>query len=281
MAWLTPLLVVFTLLLTPLYGYTQTPQTTLDRKAPTAKSLVNWWMPLPGFSYGKYLYDIMGGPPLTLTNMGTDGTTSGWGRPTRQKSVAEIRFDGTLDILVTPVNSASFPPYYTLLVWVRSQGSWPGSYATIWTAENGGGNLFISNGHLVTYSTGTIDAAPTQLATDTWYQVGLVLTPTHQRLYVNCRLDAEVATGVPAGVSTFYHAFGSKVDTTSPLSGRMNDMKFYNRGLSAGEICAAMQESQLGHPQLLPNTYAMRGNNPLGFLAMRVKNKFFPFFKPQ
>jgi Concanavalin A-like lectin/glucanases superfamily len=248
-------------------------QPRVDRSAPSAQGLVGWWRVLPGLSGGPRWYDLMGRFPATLTNMTTTG--SGWAATTRPGGDGEMRFDGINDNVQTPANSAIMPPYYTMLVWIRSRGAWPGSYALIWEAVGGGANLFLNAGHLATYSAGSIDPAPTSLALDTWYQLGLVMTTTQQQLYIDCRLDAQTAISGPMAANPFSHVFGAKLDLTNPLSGSMDDMKFYRRGLSASEICAARRQSQRGDPQLLPPAL-------LGLLAqvLRTPSAFFPFFSP-
>lgn len=251
-----------------------TAQPQVDRSAPTARGLIGWWRAMPTLSGGRLWYDLLGRSPGTLTNMTTAG--SGWAPTTRPGGAWEVRFDGVNDRVQTPANSAIMPPYYTMLLWIRSQGAWPGGYGTAWEAEGGGANLFIANAHLVTYGAGTIDgAAPTVLATNTWYHVGVVMTTTHQQLYLNCRLEAQVTISGPMAANPISHTFGSKVDTTSPLPCAMDDMKFYNRGLSASDICASMRQSQRGDPQLLPPGL-------LGLLAQvrRTPSAFFPFFSP-
>jgi hypothetical protein len=269
--------------LTPLWAYAQTPQTTLDRTAPLAKGLTAWFKAIPKFNGGKYMYDIMGGPPIQLTNMGNAGTTSGWAGPTQTFHTGEIRFDGVDDNMSTPANSAIMPPFYSMLLWMKMAANAPGDYALLWEAVNGNASLYITNNNQIAAYAGAIslDPATTVLSINTWYHIAVVST-TQVRAYVNCRLDGTAAGAGPLSASAFSHLFGMNSSTGSKFTGSMNDMRFYNRSLTGEEVCAAMQESKRGDPQLLPTLYSGKGGNVLGFvLATFTKGRFFPFFRAQ
>src|SRR4030095_3631668 len=63
----------------------------VNRSAPTARGLSNWWKTVPGLAGAGRLYDLMGGPPLVLTNMAAAGT-SGWAPTPRHGRGAGQRF---------------------------------------------------------------------------------------------------------------------------------------------------------------------------------------------
>jgi Concanavalin A-like lectin/glucanases superfamily len=257
-------------------------QSQVNRAAPTASGLINWWRIQPGTSGGSALYDLMGGPPALLRNMTSAGTTSGWGATTRLGGLGEIRFDGNDDNLATPTNSATFPAYFSIALWMKLTGAPASDYSLLWEGVNGGGNLFITpTGRLATYSAaGFIDPAPTTLNGQTWYHIALVMTTAQLQLYINCRLDASVGISAPNPATLFFHTFGNKMTPASRFPGVMDDMKFYNRGLSQPELCTLMHESMRGEPTLLrPPLLALpllvSGGAPSG-----ARGKFFPFFSP-
>jgi Concanavalin A-like lectin/glucanases superfamily len=187
--------------------------------------------------------------------MGTAGTTSGWATTTRPGSAYELRFDGLDDNLSTPVNSAIMPPYFSMLFWMKLTANAPSDYALLWEAIGGGASLFLNNtNRLATYvgsGPSIIDPAATTLALQTWYHLAVVSNATQVQLYINCRLDATTTGAGALTASAFYHIFGNKPTPASRFTGAMQDMKFYNRGLAASEVCTVMRESARGEPTLL------------------------------
>jgi hypothetical protein len=207
--------------------------------------------------------------------MGTAWTTSGWALSTRSGSAFEIRFDGNDDNLSTPVASARMSPYFSMLLWIKLTANAPSDYALLWEATNGGASLFLNNtNRLATYvGAAALDPAVTTLALQTWYHIALVSIPSQVQVYINCRLDASTSGAGPLNPSAFYHIFGNKPTPASRFTGAMQDMKFYNRGLSATEICTVMRESARGEPTLLRPSLLAFGLAPSGVLGT-----FFPFF---
>lgn len=251
----------------------------VNLQAPTARGLVAWWRDVPGATGGRFLYDLMGGPPLALTNMGTAGTTSGWATTTRPGSAFEVRFDGIDDNLSTPANSARMSPYFSMLLWIKLTANAPSDYALLWEAISGGASLFVNNtNRLATYVGGSaIDPSATTLSLQTWYHIALVSTTSQVQVYVNCRLDATTTGAGALSASAFYHIFGNKPTPASRFTGAMQDMKFYNRSLAASEVCTVMRESARGEPTLLRPPLLALGLSP-ELAPSGALGNFFRFF---
>src|SRR4030095_9921266 len=252
----------------------------VNRSAPTARGLSNWWKTVPGLAGAGRLYDLMGGPPLVLTNMAAAGT-SGWAPTARQGGAAEMRFDGVDDLLATPANSSQMPPYFTIMMWLKLTGAFAGDYSLLWESVGGHGNIFgRSTGQLSTFTdSATIDGpAPTVLAQQTWYHVAMVVNSNELILYLNCQIEASTAMPGPFPPGAMSHQLGARPTPATLFTGVMDDIRFYTRVISQAELCTVMRESLRGDPVLLPRP------DPIAAVAQALvirKDRFFPFFQPR
>src|SRR5690349_1214055 len=78
-------------------------QNPINQDHPLNHGRVAWWLTLPGLEGGKYLYDLCGRSPGTLTNMTT--TSSGWRGTTRPGGYGHLLFDGSNDVVNMTVPS--------------------------------------------------------------------------------------------------------------------------------------------------------------------------------
>jgi len=176
----------------------------------------------------------------TLTNMNRSSA------PALGKLGQGLLFDGIDDYVLTgPL--ASSPTTETLALWVYPQAAGvivaELGQATINTgyhfiklgintALTFRGNIWNCAGSLVS---GTISL-------NTWYHLALAFTGSEERLYVNGALVSTVScTRTPP--TTQYLAFGATdsqtsggFDSTAYFTGKMDDVRLYNRALSASEI---------------------------------------------
>lgn len=248
----------------------------IDWNHPETQGLISNYIVLPGHFGGTIWWDIIGTNHGTQTNMAPPSTSTS-GRTlqtTRPGGVGEMRFDGSNNyIAATPCAVTTFP--YTMMGWVKLASTSltnttdevlfaitkPSGLEEAWVGYyrydgNGGYQL-----RLVTQGSGVVQAKYFSLTFDTiWHHICVQFVDnTTKNLYLdglNRTLtvsNGNTGTPTPSGLTTFN--IGNFLYNTSTLyqgvSGSIDDVRLYNRVLSAGEISAIYASSSIGLPPYL------------------------------
>ncbi|MGB9594852.1 MAG: LamG domain-containing protein, partial [Candidatus Poribacteria bacterium] len=190
---------------------------------------------------GTTLTDIYGGYNATLYNFASPPTsTSGWNTESAGKVLA---FDGTNDYCQT---SATFPTssVMTVSMWLKQESSGQSWRTFIKTTGNSDYGVFqirmrVSGPNKIELVDSTVNVrytSTTQLSWSQWYHIVAVFDGTNAYLYINGQLDGSTSswTAIPSGTYGIVIGYGRM--GSYPFSGRMDDIKIWNRALSPSEI---------------------------------------------
>lgn len=257
-------------------------------QSPLNRGLVSWWLNLPSLSGGGTTFrDIAGSNHGTLTSMATPSTsTSGWNRTTRRGGWGHLAFDGTNDYVGVPSSTQfDFAGDFSVSAWIYATASTAfvdavsratSSLAQQWALEQISGSRI--DFYLQT-SGGTYRAQnTTKWSVNMWHFVVGTLTGTTVRVYVDGVVGGTTATIT----GSFSSLPGTKVamgaagqNPANYWPGAIDDVRLYNRTLSALEVLALYQGSLQGYPQTL-NRIQLVGNAPVA--AAGGTGNMLPFF---
>ena len=196
-------------------------------------------------------YAFNEGTGTTLTDVsgrGHPGTLSGPTWSASGRTGGALAFDGVNDFVTVPDHSElDLTNAMTLEAWVN-----PSALGTTWRTV-----LFKEQAAHMTYAlyaststgrpTGQVyvggqrDArGPAALATGTWTHLAATYDNATLRLYVNGAQAATLATSGPATVSTGPLKLGGNAIWGEWFAGRIDDVRVYNRALSASEVQSDM-----------------------------------------
>jgi hypothetical protein len=174
----------------------------------------------------------------TMTSMtGAANTATG-------KVATALNFDGSSDYITVADNNALDLTQYTLTAWVKSDAGPNGSimkivdkennYSMNWSHFNGGPKCEHNDGG----GFDTTAGAATHPATGTWYFIVCTYDGANIKTYLDGTLVSSVASGTPVTSSTVL-AIGSYYSGNYKFDGLIDDVRIYNRPLSATEISDA------------------------------------------
>jgi hypothetical protein len=238
---------------------------------PLLRDLVGWWRAVPGMTGGTTWYDLMPAARHgTLTNM--TGTTSGWSATDRPGGYAQVNFDG-VDDYVSVGSTTDFQftnTTFTVTGWVKASNC-AATCSLVSKRQVGTGAWFLridtggTFSATTTGSSGPAGSRPTVTSTwadGRWRHFAAVITTDTTTIAANA---VNVYTnGVPDNGTlsqsdvyvpgTVPVTFGVQADNlATQLTGAMDDIRIYSRGLSDSEIAALYQQSVRGDPDLLPS----------------------------
>lgn len=185
------------------------------------------------------------GNNLTLTN--TTWTSSG-------HTGEAVSFNGTTSRAVAGINaSLSFPSGYSAMAWVYTTSD-SGSDEHIIVSVEYSGNYPITmecfdyvdaDGQCdcIIQSSGnwTTTTSTVKIPLNTWTHVACTYDGSHQNIYINGALNSSLATtGVVDSGSNYVDVGYSVNDTGDNYPGIIDDVRVYNRSLSAAEVAQAM-----------------------------------------
>jgi len=147
--------------------------------------------------------------------------------PISQDQWIEIPNSSSLNTLTT---------YFTVMAWVKRDARAMGTYDGIYTSGTTGWQFFISNSAYFSiddtyYSTDVI-------ADTNWHQVAVVKngnSGTNLTFYLDGAADGTASAGSLTAPSGSKH-IGNLADTGGPFGGLIDEVRAYNRALSASEI---------------------------------------------
>jgi hypothetical protein len=192
---------------------------------------------------------------LDQTGNGHTGTIAGatWTTPTQGRFGSALSFDGVNDwVTVSDANDLDFTTGMTLEAWVYPTASGGGSWRNVMIKERAGGEVYNLYGnadtnapvvYVIAAATPTVpfDArGGTSLPLNAWSHVAATYDGTTLRLFVN---GSQVGTRAVANsllASTGVLRFGGNSVWGEFFAGRLDEIRLYNRALSAAEIQADM-----------------------------------------
>ena len=265
-------------------------QRPMNPLAPSARGLVGWWRVLRGWAGGQTWYALTGLAHGTLTNMTTVGT-SGWGGTTRPGGAGEVRFGGTDDYVTTNNTTlANFTTQdFSVMFWIKPTSLgvnetmiYTGTFHVEgWEIQhNGGGNgagqlTFLSNQAGTTQEIETVTGL---LSVGAWSCVvftraGSVGTFYHNGLPVSYLLQQSLSNPLS---STKALQFGRDQTDGLYIAAAMDDIRIYNRAVSASEAAGLCRDSAQGDPVLLTRVFP----NNIAPTPPAIRGRFFQWFGP-
>lgn len=227
------------------WGNTYFDMTTMSADALTIMKRSIQWCLLPigvwrlNEGTGAALDDPIGGHDGTL--VGPTWTTGRFG--------SALHFDGVNDY-VTIADASAFQVTTALTIagWIKAESWNYGDYTCIilrkGEANPNNWQLGVTDGH-VSLTLDDYDAygmrGNTTLSTGTWYHVAAAWDGSNVRLYVNGVLDhAPIARAAPIATDTRALYLGGRSGATDVTHGIVDEVRFYDRALTAAEIQALL-----------------------------------------
>jgi hypothetical protein len=208
---------------------------------------------VPGL-VAAYNFNEGAGTALTdRTSKGHTGTISGATWTTAGHAGSALAFDGVNDwVTVADANDLDFTTAMTLEAWVYPTASGSGSWRNVVIKQRTNGevyNLYANadtdapTAYVVRAAQPSVafDArATTQLPLNTWSHLAVTFDNTVLRIYVNgVQVGSRTVAG-PLLTSTGVLRLGGNSVWGEYFAGRMDDVRIYNRALSAAEIQSDM-----------------------------------------
>lgn len=236
---------------------------------PMAQGLIQWHLVTPLLSGGPDWYNLIGPRHGTLVNMGSN---EGWQSLTYHAQWwGEMRFDGGDDGIFLPVDPAFNFNNQSFTVGMRFRSANTGSGYLISRHDavdiSGGWFIRINSGPVLARLYGSsFETVAAQTATtvndNVWRSAVVVFTtsttvPANNTvvIYLNGISDSTITespitTGYDS-CSTCALTFGRLLDGTGPLLGALDDVRIWNRALSATEAMAYHTSKPPGFDGLL------------------------------
>ena len=200
----------------------------------------------PAGLVGAWSFDEPSGPTVAdASGRGNPGTISGATRNASGRFGGALAFDGVNDMVtVSDAASLDLTTGMTLEAWVN-----PSALGSAWRTamlKEGGGLSYALYAHDgAGHSAGYIDqgtdrdvVSPAALPLNAWSHLAMSYDGTTMRLYVN---GAQVATRAQTGAivaSTGPLRFGGNSVWGEWFAGRLDELRVYNRALTAAEVAA-------------------------------------------
>lgn len=250
------------------------------------RNIIGWWLVMPGNNGGSQLVNITKiGNDGTLTNM---DTAEAWKGASRPGNWGALDFDGNNDYIDTGMPDAQKPTgALTISMWMRGLSSGPGiaGAGTMGASGVRGFDIGVDDGdraqmRIAPNSTTTQSATATGLSISatTWHLwTGVYLPSTYIRIYQDSVLLDENTTSIASSqyvANGISFKIGRRGDDNinSIFDGVIDDVRMWNRALSASEIKSLYHDSRAGYPNTLnwikrrlPVT-AVGANAPTGHL---------------
>jgi len=156
---------------------------------------------------------------------------------TNSTSITNL-YDFSIDLWIYPVNITGV--HYIL---TNYEGG----------AINNNFTLYINNGGLYSFSNqpNYVSTGSADIAANNWYHIVLVMDDGNSyKLYINGKLN-DTDTGIIAGpffVPTQNLTIGSRISTYGPFHGTIDNLRIWNRTLSAEQVYQLYHEGDVGYP---------------------------------
>ena len=225
------------------------------RENPLNRGLIGWWLPLPSNSGGSTLYDLLNLSPASLAG------GAKWASQTRPNGFAAINYPTNGSATLTDpsgrfsaIGKTSFSFAFW---WFQSTVGVAASYPIGSNAATGNYKWFIkiTGSQFVfqrTNSAGQDALAINSLVTAaTWTHFALTYDGTTMAVFKNGLSAGSIAGSTTIGAwstpgSVFLGACASDVSNTYS-----DDIRYWNRGLSATDVAAVYQDSLTGYAETI------------------------------
>lgn len=227
-----------------------------NRTTPLNRGLLGWWLTLPRFR-GSQLIDLLGQNHGVLTNGTTWGSAAG-----RSGGFGSMVFDGSDDFVDMPSFDASALTAFSCSFWLKTTDTdaVPFSWADFRFARIGAtaNKLSFSVDGGVTGSTVTASNVTDGL----WHHIAYSSTASAQSLYFDA-VSESTATETLNTANSGIIRLGAFTGGTRPMVGQMDDVRVYNRAISADEVRRLYNDSRAGYWETLNRVRRM----PVDFVA--------------
>ena len=180
-------------------------------------------------------------------NTGTLNNGPSWLTSESCKAESCLSFDGTNDYVRVPASASvdSYPGAKTYSLWIYNGNS--SNYAVLnhqWGGTPGAHVIFPNYWAYMYFDGPTPAGCATPSVVGTWYHLALVVNRvTGGAAYISLYVDGELSCTAGTGLSVSLVPaadldFGAQVNVGNYFTGRVDDVKMYNRALSAAEIAA-------------------------------------------
>ena len=238
----------------------------LNTKAPLNRGLTGWWCRLPLSSGGFLGRDLTGRFDATVYQLGLSEATRGWGSTRRPGGWGEVRHDGSTGYVYQGASGLLTSTWFaalagTMAVWLLPTAAAP-SFSSSWNGRgaliDAGGNFGLvqlnlsgTNDRLwaFNYTSSTDNRVGVTYTMNEWVHLAWVHSGSTLLLYKNGRLGGTASSGTISLASHLY--FGQGYSSNPSWQGAMDDIRFYNRALSASEVAALYNATCQGYPQEL------------------------------
>lgn len=237
-------------------------QDPIDWGDPLSKGTVAWWLVQPHAKGGTVFRDLTGRHHGTLTNM--DLATDWVGPGNRKGGFGALNFDGNNDLITVPHNSqlSVFGTAISISVFIRPNftKSAPNNMLIIdKTANNNSAYRLMFNRdiddfrfRIFTTSAQNCDTIGLPWAAGEWHHLGGTYDGSNICIYWDGVLKNTVAKTGNITTSLDDFTIGMQADASLyPFNGQLDDIRVWNRALSAAEVMDYYLRSQQGYPGLL------------------------------
>jgi hypothetical protein len=223
----------------------------IERTHHLNQGLLAWYLAQPWMFPGDRLYDLVGLSHGTLAPAVAGSAASGWGTTLRPTGKGELRFDGSDDILALPAIAVANTSF-AIAMWMHpTVAKGLDEYGAL-IAENNNRGLFY-NQNTLNYYEGSSHRATATITSGVWTHIILSSTGNAVTFYFNGVAGGSVVYGVGSPTWNF---LGSDEQATA-FQGLLDDIRLYNRALTANEVTELYARSVAGHVGLLRNPRQM------------------------
>ncbi|MDD2657323.1 MAG: LamG domain-containing protein [Candidatus Pacebacteria bacterium] len=208
--------------------------------APTNTSVTNGLVGLWSFDGKDINWGI--GTAFDRSGAGNNGSLismSTTSSPVIGKIGQALKFNGSSYVISTGSSSLNFSGAGSLGAFVKVS-AYPAGYSSIYNSNSGNSNprfeLAINSSGRVFYYNSGFNYFTYVVPLNTWVHLSLVVSGVSATLYVNGVANETITAGASFGTGSNSPIIGSTITTAEFFNGSLDDVRIYNRALSATEV---------------------------------------------